>query len=62
MEESVIEDQDAAVESTLNNDDTEKIPSHDSEKIPPPEVVDAIAVSEKQDSLADFTVHLHTEK
>ena len=55
MEESVIEDQDATVESTMNNDDTEKIP--------PPEVVDAIAVLEKQDSsppAADFTIQLAT--
>ena len=54
LEESVIEDQGGAVESTLNNDDADKIPQ--------PEVVDAIAALEKHDSLPDFTVHLHTEK
>ena len=54
MEESVIVDEDAMVESTMNDD---------TEKIPPPEVVNAIAVLEKQDSsppAADFTTQLAT--
>ena len=42
------------MESTLNNDDADKIPQ--------PEVIDAIAVLEKHDNLPDFTVRLHTEK
>ena len=54
MEESVIVDEDATVESTMNDD---------TKKIPPPEVVNAITVLEKQDSsppAADVTIQLAT--
>ena len=58
LEESIIEDKDAVVESTMNDVDD------DTEEIPPPKTVDTV-VLEKQDSsptaVTEPTVSLHTE-